>query len=92
MVDLDDVISFPKWLIAGLLRALWWLAWDFCVQTVGWSIGWLFLRICTFGKFPEEGLGEADRAGHVHALLVELVGLVILAAAIWWLTSEWPSL
>jgi hypothetical protein len=35
MVDLDDVISFPKWLI---------------------------------------------------------VGLVILAAAIWWLTSDWPSL
>ena len=92
MIDITDIFSLPKSLVVAVLRGLWWLGWEFYVQTVGWSIGWLFLRVLTLGRFPEEGLGEVDGASPLRALLVEVTGLALLAFCTWWLTSEWPHL
>ena len=90
-MDLDDVIAAPRSIISAVLRALWWLAWDFGVETIGWAIGWGFYRLATAGRFPGERLGEQDEAGGGTAFLVETTGLVILALAIWLVTSRWPD-
>jgi hypothetical protein len=90
-MDLDDVIAAPRSIISAVLRALWWLAWDFGVETIGWAIGWGFYRLATAGRFPGERLGEQDEASGGTAFLVETTGLVILALAIWLVTSQWPD-
>lgn len=90
MIDLPDWLDAPKGLVVGVLRVLWWLAWDFCIQTVGWSIGWCVLRLATLGRYPPDRLGGVDDADTGTAILVEIVGLVVLASGIWWLAGEWP--
>jgi hypothetical protein len=92
MPDPSDLLDLPKSFFVGILRGLWWLAWDFCVEIIGWSIGWLVLRLITFGQFPSEPLGGVDQASFGRALFVEVVGLVALASAIWLLSGNWPQL
>ena len=90
-MDLDDAISAPRSIVSAVLRALWWLAWDFGVEAIGWSIGWAFYRLATAGRFPRERLGHQDEASGGTAFLVETTGLGILALAIWLVTSRWPD-
>ena len=90
MLDPFDWIELPRRLVIGVLRALWWLGWDFVIQTVGWTIGWCALRVLTLGQLPRERLGDLEAANWGTALWVELVGLALLAIAIWWLTGQWP--
>ena len=92
MSDLSDLLDLPRGALVVVLRALWWLAWDFCVETVGWSIGWLVLRLASLGQFPREPLHGVDEAGRATAFLVEAVGLLALATAIWVLSDHWPHL
>ncbi|MBT0959585.1 hypothetical protein [Denitromonas iodatirespirans] len=89
-MDAGDVFELPRTLLVGVLRALWWLGWEFMIETVGWSIGWCALRVLTVGRFPRERLsGQDDASGPVQCL-VESVGLLCLAALLWRLTGEWP--
>ena len=90
MIDLPDWLEAPRGLVVGVLRVLWWLAWEVCIQTVGWSVGWCVLRIVTLGRFPQERFGGVDEAETGTAILVEIVGLLVLAVGIWWLAGEWP--
>ena len=90
MIDLPDWLEAPRGLVVGVLRVLWWLAWEVCIQTVGWSVGWCVLRIVTLGRYPQERFGGVDDAETGTAILVEIVGLLVLALAIWWLAGEWP--
>jgi ABC-type phosphate transport system permease subunit len=90
LIDPTDWFDTPKGIVLGLLRALWWLAWEICVQTVGWSMGWCVLRLLTLGHYPEERLGGVDDASTGTAFLVEGVGLVALALGIWGLTGALP--
>jgi hypothetical protein len=90
LIDLPDWLDAPRGLVVGVLRVLWWLAWEVCIQTVGWSVGWCVLRIVTLGRFPQERFGGVDDAEKGTAILVEIVGLVVLALGIWWLAGEWP--
>jgi hypothetical protein len=93
MVDLLELLSRPAAsMVLGILRALWWLSWDFFVQTVSWSIGWLILRTLTMGHFPPERLGNIDEAHWLHRLVVDLTGLAVLAMGIWWLSGKWPQI
>lgn len=89
---MDDLLSLLKWPVVALLRALWWLSWELLVQTIGWSIGWVFLRALTFGRFPEERFRGLDDASWSKALFIEAVGLVLLALAIWALSGSWSHL
>ena len=91
MLDPSDLLELPRSFFVGALRALWWLAWDFCVETVGWSIGWLVLRLVTFGQFPREPLGGVEQASTALSLFVEAVGLATLATSIWFLSGSWPD-
>lgn len=70
-----------------LARGLLWLGWDFCVQTVGWTVGWLVCRFITAGRFPAERVGDLDDAPGGVAFFVELIGLACLAALAWILGS-----
>ena len=91
MLDLSNLLDAPRSLVLGFLRLLWWFAWEFWVETVGWAIGWCVLRTLTLGRFPGEGLGEMNQASLPKALLVELVGLGTLALLIWALSHTWPT-
>lgn len=75
-------------LVLRLARALWWLGYEFCVRTVGWSIGWPIWRLLTFGHYPDTGFRELDDTDVLHALLIELTGLAALALVIYWLTTR----
>ncbi len=90
MLDLSDVLEAPKSLLLGFLRLLWWFAWDFWVETVGWAIGWCVLRALTLGQFPRERLVDVDQAGFAKALFIEAVGLGTMALLIWALSGAWP--
>ncbi|MFP8780318.1 hypothetical protein [Hydrogenophaga sp. RWCD_12] len=90
MIDLPDWLDAPRGLLLGVLRFLWWLAWDICIETVGWSVGWCVLRTVTLGRSPQDRLGGVDDADSGTAILVEIVGLAVLAMGIWWLAGEWP--
>ena len=90
LIDPTDWFDTPKSIVLGVLRVLWWLAWDLCVQTVGWSIGWCVLRVLTLGRYPEERLGGVDEAVPHTAFVVEVVGLAVLAAGIWGLAGALP--
>jgi len=92
MFDLSDLLELLKSFFIGILRTMWWLAWDFCVQTIGWSIGWFLLRVFTLGRFPEESIGGVDQASSGLSLCVELLGLSVLAVCIWFLAGSWPDL
>ena len=86
MLDASDLFRPLLW----FARALWWLGYEFMVQTVGWSIGWVIWRLVTFGRFPETGIREQDETVLWASILVELTGLAALAGAIWWLSRHVP--
>jgi hypothetical protein len=90
LIDPADWFDTPKSIVLAILRVLWWLAWDFCIQTVGWSIGWCVLRLLSLGRYPEERLGGVDGAAPGTAVLVEIIGLGVLAAGIWGLAGALP--
>lgn len=83
MIEVEDLLFRPVARIALIVaRALWWLGWEFLVQTVGWSIGWPIWRLLTLGRFPDTGFGDLDETSWWAATLVELTGLAALAVAI----------
>lgn len=90
LIDPTDWLDTPKSIVLGVLRVLWWLAMDLLIQTVGWSIGWCVLRVLTLGSYPAERLGGVDGAEPGTAVLVEIVGLAVLAAGIWGLAGAQP--
>ena len=92
MLDVSDLFSGSTNLILGLLRGLWWLTWDFVIETIGWAIGWIIWRALTLGHFPHERLMGMDDAHWFPRLIVNLTGLAALATAIWWLSGMWPQL
>lgn len=90
MIDLPDWLDAPKGLVLGVLRVLWWLAWEVCIETVAWSVGWCVLRVLTWGRYPAERLGGVDEASTGTAIVVGVTGLLALALAIWGLSGVWP--
>jgi hypothetical protein len=47
-------------------------------------------RLLTLGRYPDEPLGGVDEAATGTAFVVEVVGLVVLAARIWGLAGALP--
>ncbi len=92
MFDLFDIFSLPKHLILALFRGLWWLGWDFCVQTVGWAAGWCACRTLTLGRFPTKKNTQVDDAAPFMAFIVEIIGLALIALTIYQLSESWPRM
>ncbi len=90
MLDVSEFLSGSASFLLGLLRGLWWLTWDFMIQTIGWAVGWIVWRVLTLGRFPREPLGGMDRVPWFLRLIVDLTGLATLATGIWWLSGVWP--
>lgn len=79
MDDIADGMLRPLGkLLLGCLRILQFLAWDLLFSHVGWTIGWCFLRVPSFGAYPKEKLTELDQCSWRKALFVEMLGLAIL--------------
>lgn len=92
MLDASDLLSGSARLFLGLLRGLWWLGWDFTIETIGWTLGWTIWRVLSLGNFPREPLGRIDEASWRTRVIVEVTGLAALATAIWYLSGHWPRL
>lgn len=86
MLEAVDLIRPVLWVV----RALWWLGWEFMVRTVGWSIGWAVWRTLTLGRFPDTGFRDLDETSDWASILVELTGLAVLAGVIWLLSRHAP--
>lgn len=87
----SDLLDAPKGLLQMLLRAAWWLGWSLGVELIGWSIGWVVLRVLTLGRYPVEPLDAQEQASEGWAACVELLGLLVLGAVIWCLVGAWPD-
>ena len=83
-MDVTDLLRPVLW----IARALLWVGWDLLVRTIGWSIGWVFFRAITFGRFPGMGIGELDQTSFGFSLIIELVGLLLLAGFVLLLTQR----
>lgn len=90
MMDLHDWFELSRGFLVGVLRLLWWLAWELMVETIGWTIGWFFWRMVSLGRFPAEGLGEQEAAPWTTHLALQVTGLALLGLAIGALTGSWP--
>ncbi|WP_124947704.1 hypothetical protein [Sulfurirhabdus autotrophica] len=74
------------------LSNTWWLEWDFCVQTVGWAVGWCACRTLTLGRFPAEKITQVDDDAPFQAFIVEIIGLALIALTIYQLSESWPRM
>ncbi len=91
MHELFSLVDAIKPIIVGLLRLLWWLIWDACFHTIGWFVGWSVLKILALGRFPALAYHEQEYANAWLAFAVEVSGIALIAALLWWLTDFWPS-
>ncbi|NOT18012.1 MAG: hypothetical protein HOP20_08115 [Sulfuriferula sp.] len=76
MIDIDDIVLKP---FALFLRFLFWLGWDMLIQTIGWSVGWIFFRVVTVGHFPTVTIRGLANVNPYLAAFIELTGLGVLA-------------
>lgn len=76
--------------LLGFARFVLWLAWDMCLHTIPWWIGWPICRAVAFGRFPHAGWNEYEASGFGEALIVCGVGLALLAGAVAGLYSRFP--
>jgi hypothetical protein len=74
-------------LIVGILRVLLFLGWDLLFEYVGWSVGWAFYRLVSFGKFPSESWSELEQASLFTRLIVELTGIGLLGFLVFFLSQ-----
>ena len=81
MIDLPDWLDAPKGLVLGVLRVLWWLAWDVCIETVAWSVGWCW----RWGSGGWRGNGrEVAAHAHEHLSPHSLPGMGVI--------GPWPAI
>ena len=77
--------SLPENVLRGLLSlfrvaidAMVWLIRDFCLEIIGWYVGWPVLRLLTLGFYPRVSIGDSQTAGWLDQWVVELVGVGVL--------------
>ena len=46
--------------LLAVVRFALWLAWDMCLHTIPWWIGWPICRAVAFGRFPHAGWNEYE--------------------------------
>lgn len=67
-------------LLGILVRAMVWLIWDLCFETIAWYVGWPICRALSFGKLPRQAITEYGAASYLAGMLVSTTGLVTLIA------------
>ena len=67
--EFGNILKFLKGIIKGFLY-----------DTVCYTIGWVFFRIVTGGKYPNESLNEGLRDPENSESVPNVAGLVIIAA------------
>ena len=82
----ENVSELARFILA-VARGLFWLAWEFLIHTIGWSIGWTLCRLISLGTFPKVQISELDDTPLSIAIIVEIIGLAFLVCIIYWLTN-----
>ncbi|WP_221798447.1 hypothetical protein [Oceanobacter mangrovi] len=78
----EGIFRFLLHVLVWTARILYFLAWELMIERIGWSIGWVICRLLSWGKYPEVGLGEYDHASGPTSVLVNLIGILVLASII----------
>jgi hypothetical protein len=79
---MPESLDFVLRPVLAIARVVLWLAWDLCLEIIGWSIGWVVCRTLTFGHWPKAKYSEMATLDSTEALVVELIGLGTLALLI----------
>jgi hypothetical protein len=70
-----------------LWRVVLWLAWDFALHMVAWSVGWCVCRALTFGQLPYAKIGDLEDASWSITVFIELLGVTTIFAVAYLLMS-----
>ena len=82
---MDDLFSEALGpLFRGLFRIGRFLVWELLFESIGWTIGWMFWRGVTLGRFPRVKWSELEQADFVTSLVVEGSGIAILVGLGFW--------
>ena len=81
-VTVEDIFELIVKLVAkavlGVVRLLLWISVEFVYEKLLWQIGWLVLRIFTFGHLPKRALNDGENENPISFLFVALLGLSML--------------
>lgn len=78
----EGLLSVVARFLITTLKVVRFIAWDLLFEVIGWAIGWSFLRLVTFGRFPKQGWRGVDDAHGLLAFTVELLGISIICLTI----------
>ncbi len=85
MEDIADGLMRPILkLLAAVLRVMWFLISEILGEILLWGVGWCFWRAISFGRYPKQGISEADQASVATEVIVQITGLILLVALSYW--------
>lgn len=90
MSDLSDLVTLSTSIFAAVFRVLWWIIRDFLLEKVLCSLGWVALKLLTFGRYPGHRFGENDAAGRGIQFLEMVTGIFLLGVFVWFLSGAGP--
>lgn len=74
LFDLSKLLRPVYWLLKFCLH----LIWDVGVELIAWSVGWGFLRLISFGRYPSCDWSDQAKVPVSQAIYIELLGSVVL--------------
>lgn len=72
----EGIFKLIARIILPVVKLIVWIVWELMCETILWYIGWVVLRLVTFGYYPKEGLSEEDKALPHTLIFTMLVGLI----------------
>ncbi len=66
----------------GFLKILRYFAFELMFEGLGWAIGWLVLRLITFGRYPKQRFFQSNDASILVSIGVEIVGMLVLCMGV----------
>lgn len=77
---MDELFDVSKLLrpVYWLLKFFLYLIWDVGVELVAWSVGWGFLRLVSFGRYPRCDWNDQAKVPVSQAIYIELLGSAVL--------------
>ena len=87
MFDSTDLFSLSTAIFQTVLRFLWWLLRELLLEKALGSVGWVALKLLTFGRYPDHRFGENDAEGRGTRFLVMATGALVLGVVVWFLSG-----
>lgn len=83
---MDDLLSLllkPVLIVfLWLFRLVFFVVVEVVHEYITWAVGWCFLRLLSFGKYPKQGIWSDQRASVATSVLVSLTGALLITLLI----------